>query len=187
MRQGDADMKKSILTGTKSRVRAFPCMIQNTTRRLSILALVSAAALAGCQSSTALPAVLEVQKATSETPSRLVLNVKGYEVETGRIMVALYADRDAFDNETAPLRDAKVDITGPETNIVFEDLPVGEYAFKLYHDANGNGELDTNGFGIPSEDYFFSTGASDPFSAPEFEESKFVLPVGKMIRNVDLS
>jgi uncharacterized protein (DUF2141 family) len=38
-------------------------------------------------------------------------------------------------------------------------LPAGDYAFAVYHDANGNGKLDRNGVGMPTEDYAFSNNA----------------------------
>ncbi|WP_427454643.1 DUF2141 domain-containing protein [Litorimonas sp. WD9-15] len=123
----------------------------------------------------------------SQNISRLVLNVTGYEAATGQMMVALYADAAAFDEEAAPLRDAQVRIDGPETQVVFEGLAAGQYAFKLYHDENGNGELDIGAFGIPTEDYYFSNDASDPFSAPEFEEAAFTLEAGEDIKMIDLN
>lgn len=160
---------------------------QNSKSRFGSVFLTAILAIGGFQIGTALPAVIQVQKTVTEAPSSLELNVSGYAQQTGQIMVALYADEDAFDEEATPYRDAKVRVEGPVTAIIFKNLPVGEYAFKLFHDENGNNQLDTNGLGIPSENYFFSTDASDPFSAPEFDESKFVLPAGKMVRSIDLS
>lgn len=114
----------------------------------------------------------------------LIINVTGYEAQTGQIMVAVYNDEAAFDDEAAPLRDAKVAINAAQTVVTFEDLPTGDFAFKIFHDENSNGTLDTNSFGMPKESYAFSMDASDPFSAPEFEESKFILKKGENIRNV---
>lgn len=157
---------------------------KHVTFPISKIALTSLLAVGAFQLGVALPAVVEAQAAMTEAPSRLSLNLTGYEVETGQIMVALYAEGEKFDAEAKPFRDAKVRVSGPETSVVFNDLPVGEYAFKIYHDENGNGELDTDILGIPSEPYIFSNDASDPFSAPEWEESKFILPLGKMTRNL---
>jgi len=154
------------------------------TRGLAKIAFTTALAAGAFQIGAALPAVVEAQVAMTDAPSRLSLNITGYEVQDGQIMVALYADGQNFNDEAKPFRDAKVRVSGPETSVVFNNLPVGEYAFKIYHDENGNGELDTDMLGIPSEAYIFSNNASDPFSAPAWEESKFVLPLGKMTRNL---
>lgn len=148
------------------------------------IALTSLLAVGAFQLGAALPAVVEAQAVMTDAPSRLSLNITGYEVQDGQIMVALYADGHKFDEEAKPFRDAKVRVSGPETSIVFNALPVGEFAFKIFHDENGNGELDTDLLGIPSEPYLFSNDASDPFSAPEWSESKFILPLGKMTRNL---
>ncbi len=157
---------------------------KRVTSPISKIALTSLLAVGAFQLGAALPAVVEAQAATTDAPSRLSLNITGYEANEGQILVALYADGVNFDNEAKPFRDAKIRVTGPKTSVVFNGLPVGEYAFKIYHDENGNGELDTDLLGIPSEAYMFSNDASDPFSAPEWEESKFILPLGKMTRNL---
>lgn len=101
-------------------------------------------------------------------------------------MVALFDSQAAYQSET-PTRDSVVKVDSPSVTIDFHDLPLGDYAFKLFHDDNGNGELDTDFMGIPSESYYFSNDASDPFSAPEWAEAKFILRSGKTRHVVDLS
>ena len=168
-------------------VRSLIMTHATTHNRIKAITLTTLLATGGFQIGSAFPAVIEAQAAMTEAPSRLSLNVTEYDVIGGQIMVALYAEEDSFNSEAKPFRDAIVRVTGPETTIIFNDLPVGEYAFKIYHDEDGDGELDTGILGIPSEPYFFSTDASDPFSAPEWEESRFLLPLGKMTRNVSLN
>jgi len=147
-------------------------------------AFTTALAIGAFQIGTALPAVIESQSATTQSPAQLSINITGYDVQEGQIMVALYANEEDFNEEAKPIRDAKIRVNGPETLILFDDLSTGEYAFKIFHDENGNGELDTDMLGIPSEAYIFSNDASDPFSAPEWQESKLILPEGKIIRNL---
>jgi len=147
-------------------------------------AFTTALAIGAFQIGTALPAVIEPQSATTQSPAQLSINITGYDVQEGQIMVALYANEEDFNEEAKPFRDAKIRVNGPETLILFDDLSTGEYAFKIFHDENGNGELDTDMLGIPSEAYIFSNDASDPFSAPEWQESKFILPEGKITRNL---
>jgi len=118
--------------------------------------------------------------------STLILQVSGYKQQSGQIMVAVYNSQAAFDSEGAPLRGAQVAVDSAETLVTFAGLPVGDYAFKVFHDVNGNGELDTNAFGMPTEKYAFSRDASDPFSAPEWDESKITVTSGENMRNVSL-
>ena len=56
---------------------------------------------------------------------------------------------------------------------IFKDIPCGEYAVKLYHDANMNQTLDKNFIGIPKEQYGFSNckGCTLP---PKWEKAKFM-------------
>jgi uncharacterized protein (DUF2141 family) len=60
----------------------------------------------------------------------------------------------------------------------FDDLPPGRYAIKLYHDANGNGELDTNMMGLPTEAYGFS-GEGGSMGPPPFEKAAFEVVAGE--------
>ena len=60
------------------------------------------------------------------------------------------------------------------------DLSPGRYAVSVFHDENGNGDLDTNLFGIPSEGYGFGNDASAAFGPPDFEDA--AVTVGDMAR-----
>jgi uncharacterized protein (DUF2141 family) len=53
--------------------------------------------------------------------------------------------------------------------VAFLGLPPGDYALKVFADENGNGKLDTNLMGIPTERYGFSKDARGNMSAPGFE------------------
>ena len=55
----------------------------------------------------------------------------------------------------------------------FPELPPGAYAITCFHDINGNGELDTNLFGIPTEPYGVSNNVRPKFRAPRWDETRF--------------
>ena len=59
--------------------------------------------------------------------------------------------------------------------IVIDDLPIGEYAFILYHDKNSDGKMNRKFIGIPKEPYAFSNNIRPKLSKPAFEECKFLL------------
>jgi uncharacterized protein (DUF2141 family) len=71
-----------------------------------------------------------------------------------------------FQKAIAPIEDNKAEV-------VFEDLPFGEYAIKLFHDENGNGKLDKNFVKMPKEDYAFSNNARGNMGLPKYEDAKF--------------
>jgi uncharacterized protein (DUF2141 family) len=132
-------------------------------------------------------AFMAAQAATIKTPSStLTLNISGFDAREGQVMVALFNSEGDYEAET-PLKGETVQVDADTISVKFNKLRMGEYAFKLFHDANGNGELDTDALGIPSEDYYFSNDASDPFSAPEWSEAKFRLPHGRITRTINMN
>lgn len=72
-----------------------------------------------------------------------------------------------------PFRRAITPIKDNKAEVVFEDLPFGEYAVKLFHDENGNGKLDKNFVGMPKEDYAFSNNVRGSMGPPKYEDAKF--------------
>ena len=79
---------------------------------------------------------------------------------TGMVMVALYASASAFDGGSArPVAATAVSASGSRVVATFENLPAGDYAMKAFHDVNGDGEMNTNPFGMPVEPYAFSNNA----------------------------
>ncbi len=74
---------------------------------------------------------------------------------------ALAADK-PLASQTLPLRDG----TG---QLVFIGLPPGRYVLKSFADENGNGKLDTNLVGLPTERYGFSNDAKGRMGPPGFD------------------
>lgn len=78
---------------------------------------------------------------------------------TGMVMVALYDSAAAYDGNSArPVAATAVSASG-RVVATFENLPAGDYAVKAFHDVNGDGEMNTNPFGMPVEPYAFSNNA----------------------------
>ncbi|RQO59433.1 hypothetical protein DBV14_07480 [Variovorax sp. KBW07] len=73
-----------------------------------------------------------------------------------------YAESKAFASQTAPMRDGKA-------KLVFAGLAPGRYALRAFADENGNGKLDTNLLGMPTERYGFSNDAKGNRAPPTFE------------------
>lgn len=103
--------------------------------------------------------------------NKLTVNIKNFKNTDGKVKVTL------FDSEANFLSKG----TGQEVSIedksmiqvVFENVAPGTYAVSIIHDENGNGDLDTGAFGIPTEDYGFSNNAKGMFGPPSFEDTKF--------------
>jgi uncharacterized protein (DUF2141 family) len=58
------------------------------------------------------------------------------------------------------------------TTLTFAGLADGDYAVQMFHDEDGDGEMKTNLFGIPSEGFAFSNGARAAFGPPKFTDMK---------------
>jgi uncharacterized protein (DUF2141 family) len=56
--------------------------------------------------------------------------------------------------------------------LTFNNLADGDYAVQMFHDEDGNGEMKTNLFGIPSEGFAFSNAARAAFGPPKFSDMK---------------
>jgi uncharacterized protein (DUF2141 family) len=56
--------------------------------------------------------------------------------------------------------------------VTTDALPAGEYAVQVFHDVNGNGELDANFVGMPKEPWGFSNNARGNFGPPTFADTK---------------
>lgn len=58
----------------------------------------------------------------------------------------------------------------------------------LFHDANGNGRLDSNRLGIPVGGIGFSNNATGSFGPPAFEKAAFDLPAdGAVTQSIKLA
>lgn len=90
----------------------------------------------------------------------------------GTVSAAIYDSKAAFD---ASLIFAGSISTADEgkTLVKFENLKPGTYGIAVFHDLNGNEELDRNLFGAPREPFGFSNNPNIGFSAPGFEEFAF--------------
>jgi uncharacterized protein (DUF2141 family) len=104
--------------------------------------------------------------------AELAIRIDSVESNDGQIMVALY-DRAGYMKQ--PLKTAAVEAVAGTTMVQFKDLAPGEYAFAIYHDANGNGRLDRNRMGMPVEMSTFSNDAQGFMGPPAFDAARLTL------------
>ena len=70
-----------------------------------------------------------------------------------------------------------------EVTVRIEGVPPGVYAAQAFQDENGNGVIDRNFFGIPTEGLGFSNDVRFNFGPPRFAAAAFRLgPEGGRIR-----
>lgn len=61
----------------------------------------------------------------------------------------------------------------------FEALPPGDYAVAAFHDADGDGQLDANLVGMPTECYGFSNDARGFMGPPTFDAARVSVGSGE--------
>jgi len=118
----------------------------------------------------ALAAVLTVPVAGA---AELTVNIEGIQAAKGTIMLGLFDE--ATYNGDGAVDGASLNVEGDAVTAVFEGLEPGEYAVRLYHDVNGDGEMNTNPFGMPTEPYAFSNNAKGRFGPATWDAAKFTV------------
>lgn len=111
---------------------------------------------------------------STASPGTLTVEIVGLDSDDGTVQIALN-DETNYEGE-GNVRAASLPIDDGTAHWTVPDVSPGTYVVRLYHDANGNGELDTNMFGVPQEAFGFSNDARGRFGPPDFDEAAFTLP-----------
>ena len=93
---------------------------------------------------------------------------------TGAVMVVLY-DSEAGYAGGPPVGHRRLDVAAGERTATFENLPAGDYAAKAFHDVDGDGEMDANPFGLPTEPYGFSNNAVGNMGPASWDRARFTV------------
>lgn len=103
----------------------------------------------------------------------LDVTVTGVRSDHGQVLVAI-CDRATFLQEQCAFHGGAPAKTGAVV-IRVTGLPPGVYAAQAFQDENGNGKVDTNFFGIPTEGIGFSRDAPMRLGPPRFDDAAFTL------------
>ena len=107
------------------------------------------------------------------------------EVLEGKVMVALIKGAEAYENGD-PIKQYVAEANKSPLVFTAEDLEPGEYAVRAFHDIDGNGELNMNMMGIPTEPFAFSNNAAGMFGPASFDQAKFDVPAGKTVHKMNI-
>jgi uncharacterized protein (DUF2141 family) len=103
---------------------------------------------------------------------KLSIKISNIQNKGKTLYVGIYRAEDEFPEFNKYWKNTKVTTTGNEMTVEFE-VPYGDYAVAISHDLNGNGKLDKNFFGYPSEPFGFSNNFKPTLSSPDFSDCKF--------------
>lgn len=124
------------------------------------------------------------EPAQTNEAGQLTVTLTGLDPTTGAVMIGVFAGEDDYENGTG-VAGARVDVTGTTATTTIEGLAPGAYGLKMYHDVNGNGEMDTNPFGMPTEPYAFSNNAKGRFGPAKWDKASFEIIAGENTHDIE--
>ena len=130
------------------------------------------------------PAVAQDGGAEQSATATLSVTFTGYSQSGGQIRFGLYDEAGWSDGE--PVRGATIDLAKGQTTATFEGLPAGTYGIKAFHDANGNGDMDLNPFGIPTEAFAFSNNAPARMGPATWQDAAFKVTAGENSHSITI-
>lgn len=107
------------------------------------------------------------------THRSLKIIVKNLKSPTAPVIIGVYGTKNKFPDPNDQLKQYKFKPNGTELNAKIRSLKYGTYALALYQDVNGNGKIDKDFLGIPTEPYGFSDNYRPRVKAPDFNDCKF--------------
>lgn len=111
---------------------------------------------------------------------RVEITMTGFENAEGQALVAFFLTDSGWpDPNELTFATVTVPISDGRAIAVIENVPAGPFAVSVFHDTDGDRELDSGALGIPSEAYGFSADARSPFGPPKFEEARLELAAGE--------
>lgn len=91
---------------------------------------------------------------------------------TGSVMVVLFSSQAGYDRNQ-PVASMAVPASSSPVTVTFEGLAPGSYGMTSFHDVDGDGEMDTNPFGMPVEPYAFPNNAVGNMGPASWERARF--------------
>jgi uncharacterized protein (DUF2141 family) len=145
-----------------------PSFIWRIPRTLGAVALIAGAS----------PLTAHAQgRDASPTAAPLLVNVTGVAAASGMVRCALFAGAEGFpkDDQFALQVLRVVPEAAGTVACRFTDVPDGRYAVSVAHDVNGNGEVDANMVGQPTEPWGTTKGVRPRFRPPRFDEAAITI------------
>ncbi|HEY2358440.1 MAG TPA: DUF2141 domain-containing protein [Phenylobacterium sp.] len=106
--------------------------------------------------------------------SEIVVQVQGLRSGNGQVGCALFAGPEGFPGDRSKAAQRVVGpISGAAGTCRFPSVAPGVYAITVLHDENGNGKMDKNLLGLPSEGYGASNDPQSKYGPPKYPDAKF--------------
>ncbi len=116
----------------------------------------------------------------------LIIKVSGLAAPYGGVGCSLFSKEDGFPMDNSKAKSEWIRTTGESVTCRFTDVAPGKYAVAVAHDANENRKIDTNFFGIPTEQWGVSNNVRPTMRAPKFDEAVFTVPENSPAFSIDV-
>ena len=139
---------------------------------------------------TALAVVLALTAATTaqaaEPAGELTVTFQGLKAKTGAVMMSLVSSEDAYADKAPVTAQAMAPVSGDTASTTFKGLAPGRYAIKAFHDVDGDGKMDANPFGMPTEPFAFSNNAHGNMGPAKWADAAFEVKAGANTQTIDI-
>ena len=119
--------------------------------------------------------------------AELALSLAGIRGDLGQVMIAVFDRAAAFRSRTGAVATIRVRARKGGLSLCLGGLPPARYAVSAFHDEDGDGELDANMLGIPTEGYGFSNGAVGAMGPPSFADAAVAVDGGRRVLPIRLT
>lgn len=123
---------------------------------------------------------------TVSQAGELKLTLLGENLDGKRLYVAVQVSPESFPSPGDQALRRSVLATGLSTELSITDIAPGEYAVSVFADLNGNGKLDSNFIGIPTEPTGVSRDAAGRFGPPKFKDAVFEIGAGTTTQTIHI-
>ncbi|NOX81403.1 MAG: DUF2141 domain-containing protein [Alphaproteobacteria bacterium] len=122
---------------------------------------------AGVAASSAL-----ILSAAAAGDAAITVTITDIETPEGFMMIAIF-DEAGWEGES--LEAVRLPVSGDSFTTTLALPSPGQYGLKVFHDVDGNGKLNSNMIGIPTEPFGFSNNAPPRFGPPSFADAAFAV------------
>jgi uncharacterized protein (DUF2141 family) len=117
----------------------------------------------------------------------ITVTMSGFRNAKGTMRISLFASPQGFPGDhRRAVRTGQGAIRDGRATFTFLKVPHGTYAIAVLHDENGNGKMDTNFLGIPTEGGGASNDAPARFGPPKFAAAKFILRSARLALRIHI-
>lgn len=114
--------------------------------------------------------------ARADLKGNLTIEVAGLQNHRGLLCLKVFSGTKGFPNSNdSAVKRQCFKITASPMTVTFTDLNMGGYAVAVFHDANGDRQLNRNSLGMPIEGYGFSRNPTTRTGPPQFSDAVFML------------